>query len=154
MNGKCINWTIHLIHLFVSFLPARKPNYASCFSSSECSYPLSLTYNRSRCYLRSEGTEVIILRYNMYSSNNMLLCGRRFCNILYFYWNTKCFVTDKYGFHKILAEFLRNLKNVKFYIPIPVAVQCKAYLSCRSLVGIAGSVPAEVILFCVLYVIS
>jgi len=63
-------------------------------------------------------------------------------------------MTDKYDFNKILAEFVRNLKNVKFYVAIPVAARCKAYVCCRSLAGIAGSGPAEGILFCVLCVIS
>ena len=51
-------------------------------------------------------------------------------------------MTDKCAFNKILAEFVRNLKKVKFYIPKSVAARCKAYVCCRSLVGIVGSVPA------------
>jgi hypothetical protein len=59
-------------------------------------------------------------------------------------------MTDKCAFNKILAEFVRNLKNVKFYVPIPVAARCKAYICCRSLAGIEGSDPAGGFLFCVL----
>jgi hypothetical protein len=35
-------------------------------------------------------------------------------------------MAGKYAFKKILAESVRNLKNVKFYVPISVAEQCKA----------------------------